>query len=137
MKHSDRGDATVEMVLLTPLLILVLTFVVLAGRISSTDADVASAAADAARAASQRQTPAAGAADARTAAVSTLADKHVSCHGGPAVTVDTARFGHGGDVTVTLACTVSLADLAVAGIPGSRTVRASASVPIDTRRSGP
>ena len=55
-----------------------------------------------------------------------------------AVTVDTAGFaapvGTPATVTATVRCVVNLADLAVPGVPGTRTVTATASSPVDTFR---
>ncbi len=50
------------------------------------------------------------------------------------------RHGHqplppGGYVTVTVACHVELSDIALPGMPGSTTVEASATAPIDPYRS--
>jgi hypothetical protein len=42
----------------------------------------------------------------------------------------------GGAVTVTVSCTVPLSDLLLLGVPGSRTVSASATSPVDQWRGG-
>ena len=51
------------------------------------------------------------------------------------VLTDVSHFYPGGYVTVTVVCQVPLADLAVPGLPGSTTVRASSTAPIDPYRS--
>jgi Flp pilus assembly protein TadG len=136
LRTDDRGDAALELVLLAPLLVLVLGFVVVAGRISSAASSVSSAAGDAARAASMRQTIDSADTAAQSTAEASLQHDGLACDGGPRVTVDTTYFRHGGSVSVTVVCTASLHDVAMPGLPGSRTLTASATSEIDTARSG-
>ena len=58
---SERGSAGLSVVLLTPVILALMAFAVLAGRIGTADQDVVSAAQAAARAASLRQGDAADA----------------------------------------------------------------------------
>jgi Flp pilus assembly protein TadG len=118
-------------------MVLILIVLVLGalGRASDAHQQVSVAAHAAARAASLARTPA----GARTAAVDTAEANlrgATSCTD-PQTAVDVTRFAPGGSVTVTVTCTIQLADLGLPGLPG--TVRASqASVsPIDLHRATP
>ena len=68
---------------------------------------------------------------------SSLANQNLHCVRST-VTVDTAGFdapvGTPAQVTATVACVVNLADLSLPGVPGTRTVTATATSPIDTYR---
>lgn len=134
--HDDRGSVTVELAILTPALILLLCALVLAGRVQTSASAVEQAARSAARDASLARTPDAARSAAAAAAASELGT--TSC-AATAVTVDTsgfgARVGQDGVVTATVSCTVSLADLAVPGLPGVRTITAQATSPLDRYRT--
>ena len=132
--NQQRGSAPVELALLTPMVIVLLLFVVFVGRIVTTQQDLDAAARDAARAASLRATPDAAARDATTALAASLASHDLSCPA-PDVDVDTSRFQPGGAVSVTVTCDVSFADLAHLGVPGSRRITARSTAVIDTYRS--
>ena len=125
---SERGSATLELVLLTPLLLLMLVFVVFLGRLGQARNDVDRAARDAARAASIARSVDDADAAGRAAAHDTLQAGGVSC------TVDTSGFAAGGDVAATVTCTVDLADVAELKLPGSQTLSATFSEPVDVFR---
>ena len=131
--RGARGSAGVSVVLLTPVVLALLAFAVLAGRVGTAHQDVVSAAHAAARAASLRQDPGAMVADARTAAETTLRSAGMAC-GATAVELTTA--GTGGTVTATVSCQVALADLVDLALPGQKTITASASAPVDRYRGG-
>ena len=62
-----------------------------------------------------------------------LAGQSVSCD--PAViTPDTGDFVPGGEVTVTVTCTVRLSDLSLLHVPGTETIASTFTAPIDTYR---
>ena len=132
-RRDDRGAATTELVLLTPVLIIMLLFVVALGRIASTRQDVDAAARDAARAAANARSPAAARAEGTTAAEASLTEQGITCRN-LTVTVDTAAFRAGGTVTAAVSCTVDLADLTSLSIPASRTITATFTAPIDQYR---
>jgi Flp pilus assembly protein TadG len=130
-QSRERGSAAAELVLVTPFLLLL--FAVTAGRLVEGKLDVDSAAQQAARAASEARTPAAAGTQAQQVAQAALAGQSVTCD--PAViTPDTGDFVPGGEVTVQVSCTVQLSGLGLLGIPGSETITASASSPIDVYR---
>ena len=130
-RRFDRGSVSVEMtVLVTPVFVVLALFVVLCARSASARIDVDAAAAVAARAASLARSPATAGAAASDAAAQALAGRSVTC-AALNVAVDTTDFRRGGSVTVRVECVVTLSDLGLLGVPATRTVTASATVPID------
>lgn len=129
------GSTSTELVLLTPVLLLLLGFVLLSGRLGGVQQRVLSAADEGARAASLRAAPE----DARTAAAATvqanLGDAGVECVD-LGVEVDTDQFRRGGHVGVVVRCVVGLDDVLFAGLPGNRAYEASAIEVIDLYRGG-
>jgi Flp pilus assembly protein TadG len=130
---DERGSVTVELVLVTPLLILFLLFVVALGRLATSRIDVSGAAAQAARAASIARDPSDATSAAQQTATAALADDHVTC-ADLSVATDTAGFVAGGTVSVTITCHVGLADLAGLRLPASTAVTGTAVSSIDTYR---
>lgn len=128
--RDQKGSAATELVLVTPLLLLLVLFVVFLGRLNIARQDVSSAARDAARAASLRAAPAAAEADAKTAAAATFAELGTSCRQ-LNVNVDTSQLRPGGSVGVEVICTADLADLSLLSVPGTRTVSAEAREVVD------
>lgn len=132
-RRSDGGSAAAELVLITPLLIVTMLLVVAAGRLAGARLQVDSAARRAARAASLARDPATAAAQADTTAQAALASEHITCD--PlSVSPDTSAFRPGGQVTVQVTCTVSLAGLALLHVPVSQTLTAHFTSPIDVYR---
>lgn len=133
--RGDRGSASGELIVMVPMVMLLLGFAVMVGRLGTTQQDVTSASRDAARAAALRQYPAAATADATTAATETLSRRDVACEL-LTVDVDTSQLDPGGTVTATVTCRVGLGDVVGLGIGGSRTVTATSTSPVDTYRGG-
>jgi Flp pilus assembly protein TadG len=98
---AQRGSASLELVLVTPTLVLLLLLVVAGGRIEQARGQIDGTAREAARAASIARTST----DARTAATELasrrLADQHLTC-GSLTVATDTTDFHAGGSVTSTV-----------------------------------
>ncbi|MBB3084705.1 TadE/TadG family type IV pilus assembly protein [Geodermatophilus sabuli] len=134
---GERGSVSVELALLAPALLLLLSFAVLAGRTVVAEAAVAEAARAAAREASLARDAGTAAALAGAQAQQTLAAQDLRCQQ-VSVDVDTAGFaappGQPGDVTVTIACVVGLVDLLAPGLPGAVTVGATFTSPVDAYR---
>ncbi|KPI17628.1 TadE family protein [Actinobacteria bacterium OK074] len=135
-RTTDRGSAAVELVLVTPLLMLILLVVVGLGRLSDARIKVADAAHQAARAASLARTEAQARADAQTAARDALRSAHSACTH-PQVAVATGGLMPGGSVSARVTCTADLADLAVTGMPGRIVVADTAHSGVDHYRSMP
>jgi Flp pilus assembly protein TadG len=133
---ADAGSSTAEVTLLAPLLVAVLLFVVLCGRLVAVQLDVDAAASGAARTGSIARTESAARAQAERTARDTLAGRGLACSDA-AVSVSTGGLRAGGAVTVTVSCRVPLSDLVLLGVPGSRVVSATATSPIDQWRGGP
>jgi Flp pilus assembly protein TadG len=136
-RRGDDGFGTVEMVLLTPVLVLLLLLVVGVGRVEQARLQVTGAARDAARAASLSRTADAAASQAQASADVALAGQSVTCVGGPVVSVDTSQFVPGGQVVVTVTCPARLGDLGFPGLPATKTLTATAASPLEQYRAGP
>ena len=138
LRGDEAGSATLELTVLAPALLLLLSLAILAGRVETTSAAVEQAAAASARDASLARSPAAARAAATSAAKASLTSQGLDCRSLD-VDVDTTGFqvaaGTASVVRVTVACVVPLADLAVPGVPGSRSVHASMTSPLDTYRA--
>ena len=131
--NRERGSASLELVLLTPVLLGLFLFVVMGGRYAQARADVGSAARDAARAASIARSPAAARDAAEEAARRRLGDRGVVC-GDLVMTLDVSDFRPGGTVSAAVSCTVDLSDLTGLGIPASATFEEDFSEPVDQFR---
>ena len=130
--HDERGSATVELVLLTPVLMALALFVLLAGRSGEALRQVQHAADHGARAASQasaeRQEEAA-----RAAAASDLRGVGRSCKE-QSVGVERTKIGRLDAVRVTVSCRIEHAGLQLLGI-SSRSVSAESIEVIDLYRA--
>ncbi len=135
---AERGSASVEAVIGVPAFMLFVGLVVFGGRTATASQALESAAADAARSASLERTAPQARQAAEQAARSSLRNQRVSCRSID-VDVDSGGFrsavGQDASVVVTVACRLDLSDLAVPGVPGSRTLQATVSSPIDTWRA--
>lgn len=140
-RHLDgeRGSASVELAILTPVVLLVVLLVIAAGRVHGAQQALDHAAAAAARAASLARTPAAATESATLAAHDTLAQHDIRCTS-RGVIVDTSGFGtRPGTLAVarvTVRCTVPLSDLALP-LGGATRLSAQFTSPLDPYRAGP
>jgi len=134
MTETSRGSMTVELVLLTPVIVLFALMAVGMGRYEIAREEIVGAARAAAESASVVASPSEAAAAASSTAMSGLQGLGGSCSG-TRISTDTADFVPGGSVTVTVSCEVSFADLLVPGMPGSAVIRVVESAPIDPYRS--
>lgn len=131
-RNRERGSATAELVLLTPLLILFVLFIVGLGHLAHARALVNDAAAQAARAATlQYLNPGQAATAAQQTATAALASAGLAC-ASESATVNTGSDHPGGTITVTLTCRVDLSQEIAAGFPGTQTLTATFTSPIDT-----
>lgn len=134
---SDRASSSLEFAVIAPGLLIIISVIVFAGRVAIAHQAVEAAAADAARAASIARSRPAATSDATRTAASSLRSQRLQCTSLD-VRVDTAGFaapvGTPATITAAVSCTVNLSDLAVPGLPGTKTVAANASSPLDTYR---
>ncbi len=129
---DERGSAAAELVLVTPLLLILLLFMVQLGRFAVARTDLDGAARDAARAASLERSLPGAATSARSAAESTLASRDVTCR-----TLDMsldADFSPGGWVVAEVSCVVNLSELSLMAVPGSKTMSSRFVSPLETFR---
>jgi Flp pilus assembly protein TadG len=131
---DERGSLTVELVVLTPVLLMVALAVVTFGRVAEARQQVVEAARAGAQAAVVAPDPTSAQAESAVDAAIGTSDHARTCAEHQVVT-DVSHFFPGGYVTVTVVCQVPLADVAVPGMPGSTTVQASSTAPIDPYRS--
>jgi len=127
--RDDRGSATVELVVLAPLVGILLLAVVVVGRVQVARADVEGAARSAARELALSRDPSAAISSVESGLAATLDVGSPSCRTmtfTPAVTDEW--------VTVTVGCVVDLDDAAVLPMPGSMTVTGTATEIIDAHR---
>ena len=121
----QRGSMAVEFVILAPVMLLLMFFLVLCGRVVEAHGQVDGAARDAARAASIARSPGEAQANARQLA---RTDLNGWCTGNaPTASVTGFRAGSG-QVTATVTCSVSLKFIGF----GSISVTGRAVAPLDT-----
>ncbi|MFI0411852.1 TadE/TadG family type IV pilus assembly protein [Actinomadura sp. 3N508] len=133
----DAGNAAIETAVLAPLFIAFLVGLLIVIRVQQGSAVVAQAAADAARHASIARTATQAHADATSSALTTLHDRGLHCT--PTVRLDLSGYhrpaGQAGTVAAHVTCVIRLADIALPGMPGSRTVTQTHRSPIDIYRA--
>lgn len=131
---ADRGSYTLEAILCLSVLVPILGIIAAFGLAGLGDSTAANAAAAAARAASASDDPDTAQARARQAALASLGQAQRTCSHSD-IAVDTSRFpadpGQPGSVTVRVECTIPLAELAVPGLPGSKTLTATRHSAVD------
>ena len=133
-RRDEQGSLAVEMVVLTPVLLVVALVTLVFGRVSEARQQVVEASRAGAEAAAVL--PTVGTAQwvgAINAVINLIGRTHTCAH--VAISTDTSHFAAGGSVTVHVACQVLLADLGFPGVPGSTVVHASATAPLDPYRS--
>lgn len=134
--RGEGGLTSLELAVLTPFVICMILLVVGMGRVAHGRQLVEQSAYAGARAAALATSAGQAQSDGQAAAASMLAQADVSCTG-LVVAVDTAAFAAGGQVDVTVTCTADLTELALSGLPGSMTVTAAATAPLETYRDFP
>lgn len=136
--RSERGSASVELVIVVPALVIMLGLLVAGGRLWFARATIVEAAESAARAASLARSAGEAHGAGGRAAERTLATDGLTC-GSDAVSIDTGAFavpvGTPATVTTSVTCRVLFADLALPGMPGSIIVTARGAAALDTYRA--
>jgi Flp pilus assembly protein TadG len=136
--RADRGNAALELVILAPILLALLSLVIAAGRTTVAQSAVDAAARDAARQASIALTPSAAQTAGLVSARAALLQDGLDCS--PTIVIDTSQFasvpvGQPAAVTAVVGCAVPLANLALPGLPGTARLSATYTSPLDTYRS--
>lgn len=133
LRRSEEASATVELVVLAPLLVAFLGFVVLLGRLAQAEGQLSDAVRAGAQAGVIASGPLQAAAAARAAVLGSLSGGEHRCNAAR-VEVDTSSFVPGGELVVAVSCSVSFAGLLAPGVPGSRTIHAQLSAPVEEYR---
>lgn len=128
--RADDGSVSLELVLLTPLVLILVAFIVLVGRLVDLRLQVESAAHQGARVASQQPDPAMAATAAAELVTAAGAGLGPSCTS-PTTVTDTSRWAPGGVVVVTVTCQAALDDLTLLPVPASVAVSAEFTSPVD------
>jgi Flp pilus assembly protein TadG len=136
--RDDAGDATLELVILAPVILILIGLLIAGGRASVAQGAVDAAARDAARQASIARTPSEAEATAIASARFELRQDSLDCT--PVVHVTAAAafavpVGQPSQITARVSCTVPLSGLLVPGLPGSKTLTASFTSPLDPYRA--
>jgi Flp pilus assembly protein TadG len=132
--RGDAGSSSIEAAIIAPAFLALLAFGVGGLRIVGANGDVTAAAHEAARAAGSSYSFGSAQRAALRTASAVFDDRGVSCS---RLRVTTGgSLEPGGVVTVTVRCTVTLADVVLSGLPGSRTVEVTASEAVDVLRGG-
>lgn len=133
-RDSEEGTATLELAVWGAVIAAVLVLFAGGVRMTSALQSVEAAATAAARAATLENSVSDATTAAESMATDALALDEVDC-ASLTVTVDAqgvdAPLGQTGTVTVDVACTVSLSNAAIIGLPGTKTMTAEATVPYD------
>ncbi|MBV1851742.1 TadE/TadG family type IV pilus assembly protein [Catellatospora tritici] len=134
----ERGSATIELAVLTPVAIVFFIAVLMAGRIGLARQAADAAAYDAARTASLARTEGTAGTQARDAAARSFAAQGIRCKT-MTVATDTSGFdvpvGQSATVRVSLTCVADFSDIVLPGMPGSATLTSTFTSPLDTYRS--
>lgn len=131
---GERGQAIAELVIVAPVLLLVVLLMIGVGRIDSAQGDVQAAARAGVQAAAVQSDASEAQAQASGAVTATLTGAGLACPSREVIT-DTSHFTAGGWVSVTVTCVTSLADVTVPGVPGTKTLSATSTAPIDPYRA--
>lgn len=129
--QAESGSASLELALITPVLLLLLMTVVGLGRLGQARAQIDAAAAHAARAATTARTP---------IEATNRAEQQLSAAlGGPQcaqldMSVDTTQFRPAGTVAVEVGCLVPLRGLTGLSLPGSKLLETRAVSVVDAYR---
>jgi Flp pilus assembly protein TadG len=125
---------SLEIVLAFPIFLLFLALFVGAHRYTQSRQLLQEASAASARAASLAFTPAQARTDAHQIAADILDQAGLTCTG-LHVSTDVTRFTAGGQVTVSVRCTATLATLTHTGLPQTVTLTSTSTAPLDPYRA--
>lgn len=129
MRDGDTGGVAAELAVVTPALVVLLLFVVFAGRLAQARHDVVQAAAEGARVGSLVR------AVAPEGAIRATVERNLAAAGVACRDLGVAVTG-GSTVQVDVRCDVDLTGVATLGLPAHRTVAASADEIVDVYRGG-
>lgn len=135
--QAEHGGGSIGFITTVGIIVLLIGFLIFAGRISTAGNAVESAAAAAARDATLARSDTTAFTNANEAAKRVLSQQGINC-AGLRIDIDTSGFraplGQYGQVGVTITCTADYSSIAIPGIPGSKTFTSTASSPVDQYR---
>ena len=134
---DERGALSVELLFLTPVLVLVLLVVLAAGRIAIAENAMQAAANAAAREASLARTTPVAQSNAAQAAAQTLNQDGYTCTTLTITINDSginAPLGELGEVGASVTCTLQLSDLGIPALGNTMELSATATSPVDAFR---
>jgi Flp pilus assembly protein TadG len=132
-RSVEDGSAAAEVVILTPLLVLLVLVLVLGGRLADAAQDLADAARTAVESAALASTAQEAQAQAAATARYEVSQDGLRCTRYSMVT-DVSDFTAGGSVAVSIRCRIGLATLGMPGLPGSVSVSGRAAAVIEPYR---
>lgn len=138
MRRGERGLAvSVEAAVVLPVIVAFIGLLLTLGRVSMAEQHVGAAAAAGARAASLERSVAQGREEAEAAVLSALRQRNIECRS-TSVDADVRglarELGTRASVSVAVGCEVELSDVSLPFVPGSISVRAERSSPVDPLR---
>jgi Flp pilus assembly protein TadG len=140
LRDREQGSLSAELVILAPIMLGFALFLIACGRISLATITVQDAANAAARNASLSRTVSTATSNATNAANGSITLAGLECVN-LQISVDpsglTSPLGTIGNVTTTVTCTLNLSDIALPGLPGTYTVTATGTSPVDPYRERP
>lgn len=119
---AELGSVAIEAAMLVPVFIVLITLVIMVGRVRTVDGVVVEAARDAARAGSAASTPGGAVAQGERAGKDTLTSAGLTCSNPVVIRPDLDAPLGVDTVKATVTCKVSLSDLMWKGVPGSITI---------------
>ncbi len=132
---GERGSMSLEMAIMAPAVVAIIGLIIFGGRYALATQTVNAAAASAARAASIERSAGDARSSAASNAAATLSNEGLQC-ASTQVAVDTSGFatavGQASTVRATVTCVVDMAGLV--GMPGTLTLTAAATSPLDMYR---
>lgn len=137
---QEAGSMSVELVILAPAIAFVILFLVVAGRVSMAGNATEAAAISAAREASLSRSTDVAQSNANAAAQVAMSQAGYDC-ASLTVTINdgglNVPLGQVGTVSATISCTLNLSDIALPGLPGTKTLTSTAISPVDAYRERP
>jgi Flp pilus assembly protein TadG len=137
IRDAQRGAIAIELVIMTPAVVMFFAVMVIAGRITLAQQAAEAAAFDAARSASLARSASAAEFDAVTAATTSFESQGLVCIT-LEVDANTEEFAidppEPAVVQVTVSCLVQLADVALPGMPGELELTGQFTSPLDRYR---
>lgn len=139
-RRDETGSMSVELVVLTPALVLIILLLVAGARLALAGNAAEAAAIAAAREASLSRTTEQAQLNANAAAQQAMSQGGYECLELTILIDDSGLnvpLGQVGTVSATMTCVVNLSDLALPGLPGTRTLTHTAASPVDAFRERP